>query len=98
MAQIKGFFICDFCRNICEGKCFEQLKAINDGTVKEGDEEYEKNKDLIGRKHIITCLGKYCDRPCKYQKQEYTPFNEKDDNIAALYDELINQGYGNDYE
>lgn len=39
---------------------------------------YEENKDLVGRKQIIHCLGKYCDNPCELQREEYTPFNEED--------------------
>ena len=44
---------------------------------------YEENKDLIGRKQIIHCLGKYCDNPCEFQREDYTPFNE-DDGIKPL--------------
>ena len=42
-----GNFICDRCREICKGGCFEQLKAILDGEVKEGSEEYEKAKNVV---------------------------------------------------
>ena len=76
--QINGSFICDRCRNICEGNCHEILTHLNDGTTREGSEEYERNKDLIGRKSIIHCLGKYCDHPCQYQREEYTPFEQAD--------------------
>ena len=76
--QINGNFICDRCRNICNGDCHDKLTSILNGTIEEGSEEYEKNKDLIGRKNIIHCLGKYCGHPCQYQKEEYTPFNEED--------------------
>ncbi len=79
-----GNFICDRCREICKGGCFEQLKAVLDGEVKEGSEEYEKAKDLIGRKQIIHCLGKYCDTPCKLNREEYTPF-EEDDELTPLF-------------
>ena len=76
--RINGMFICDRCRHICGGPCHEQLMNIKKGVWREGDEQYEKNKDLIGRKNIIHCLGKYCDNPCQYQREEYTPFNEED--------------------
>lgn len=76
--KVKDMFICDFCRNICGGGCHEQLQNIQNGVWKEGDEGYEKNKDLIGRKNIIHCLGKYCDRPCEYQRGDYTPYKEED--------------------
>ena len=76
--RIKDCFICNFCRNICQGNCFDQLIRIKNGTVKENTEEYEKNEDLIGRKNIIECLGPYCDRPCKLQKNEFTPFGNED--------------------
>ena len=55
--------------------------------MKLGDAEYKENKDLIGRKQIIHCLGKYCDTPCELQREEYTPFNETD-GIQPLIDSL----------
>ena len=51
-----------------------QLSDIIKGNLK----HYEENKDLIGRKQIIHCLGKYCETPCHLQRDEYTPFNEED--------------------
>lgn len=71
-----GSFICDRCREICMGGCHEDLMDVINGKLKEGDERYPS--DLIGRKHIIHCLGKYCDKPCKLQREDYTPFNESD--------------------
>lgn len=71
-------FICDNCRSICEGDCSEKLARIIDGSSKPGDAEYEENKDLIGRKQIIHCLGPYCEQPCKLQRDKFTPFNEED--------------------
>ncbi len=85
--SIKHAFICDFCREKCKGSCFEQLMAIKNHKVKPGDKEYELNKDLVGRKHIIHCLGKYCDSPCELQKEEYTPYNE-DDGLTPLIEAL----------
>lgn len=70
----RGSFICDRCRNICKGGCHEKLMEILNGN----SEHYEENKDLIGRKQIIHCLGKYCDDPCQFQREEYTPFKEED--------------------
>ena len=70
-----GSFICDKCRNICKGGCHEKLMAIMSGDLS----HYEENKDLVGRKQIIHCLGKYCDNPCELQREEYTPFNEEDE-------------------
>ena len=84
---IKGLFICDFCRNICDGKCHELLTSIKTGEFKPGSKEYEENKDLIGRKQIIHCLGKYCDRPCKFQREEFTPYSEEE-GISPLIDSL----------
>lgn len=75
---IKEAFLCEFCRKICSAKCHEQLEKLLDGTWAPGCIEYEDNKDLLGRKHIITCLGPYCDRPCKYQQLDYMPYNEND--------------------
>ena len=68
----RGSFICERCRNICEGGCHEKLTAILNGHGNEGD------KDLIGRKQIIRCLGKYCQEPCMYQLSDYTPYREED--------------------
>lgn len=76
--KINGSFICERCRQICKGGCFERLMAIENGEVIEGSKEYEANKDLIGRKQIIRCLGKYCDNPCRFQLEEYTPYKEED--------------------
>lgn len=72
--KIKGSFICDNCMTKCKGKCFEKLMELKNGDLT----HYEENKDLIGRKQIIHCLGKYCDTPCELQREEYTPFNEED--------------------
>lgn len=48
-----GSFICDKCRNICKGGCHEKLMAIMNGDLS----HYDENKDLIGRKQIITLFG-----------------------------------------
>lgn len=63
---LKECFICNFCRNICEGNCEIDLINAKNGNIT------DKNRDLVGpngtfRKQRINCLGKYCDRPCKYQ-------------------------------
>ena len=79
-----GSFICDRCREICQGGCHEKLSAILNGDLT----HYEENKDLIGRKQIIHCLGKYCSKPCELQRDDYTPFNESD-GVKPLID-LIN--------
>ena len=76
--SIKDSFICEHCRKECHGKCHVQLTAIMDGTYKPGDEEYEANKDLIGRKQIIRCLGPHCDKPCRHKLDEFTPYKESD--------------------
>ena len=76
--SINGSFICEHCRNECRGKCHDRLTAIMEGKYKPGDEEYEANKDLIGRKQIIRCLGPYCDKPCRYKLDEFTPYKESD--------------------
>lgn len=85
--KLKDSFICDRCRNICKAGCHEKLLGIQNGTIKVGTKEYEDNKDLIGRKQIIHCLGKYCDKPCEFQRKEFTPYNESD-GITSLV-ELI---------
>ena len=79
--KIKDAFICDNCRSFCGGGCHEKLMAIRNGDMS----HFEENKDLIGRKQIIHCLGKYCDKPCELQRDEYTPFDEKD-GIQPLID------------
>lgn len=85
--SIKHAFICDFCREKCAGTCFEELMAIKNNNVKPGSKEYEKSKDLVGRKQIIHCLGKYCDSPCNLQKEDFTPYN-KEDGLTPLFDAL----------
>lgn len=79
-----GSFICDRCRNICKGGCHEKLTRMLSGEVAEGSQEYEDNMDLLGRKQIIHCLGKYCDKPCEFQRDDFTPFNEED-GLSALF-------------
>lgn len=76
--KVNGSFICDRCRHICEGHCHEQLRDIMNGSCKEGTQEYEENKDLVGRKQIVKCLGPYCEEPCQYHLDEYTPYWEED--------------------
>ena len=72
--NIKDCFVCEFCRNICEGTCNEQLEEIKKGIIT------KENKDLIGRKYQIKCLGRFCDRPCKlqdlssYENVDLSPF------------------------
>ena len=69
--NIKGCFICNFCRDICDGQCNDIKLKLMDGTIKYGTEEYEKNKDLdCDRKQIIGCLGKYCDKKCKLNNED----------------------------
>jgi hypothetical protein len=85
--SIKHIFICDFCREKCEGNCFEQLMAIKNADAKPDSEEYKNGKDLIGRKQIIHCLGKYCDMPCDLQRENFTPYN-KEDGLTPLFDAL----------
>lgn len=85
--KIKHIFICDFCREKCEGTCFEELMAIKNGKIKPGSGEYENSKDLIGRKQIIHCLGKYCDSPCDLQRENFTPY-DKEDGLTPLFDAL----------
>ena len=72
--KINGSFICDRCRTKCAGECHEKLMELINGDLS----HYEENKDLLGRKQIIHCLGKYCDHPCELQREEYTPFNPED--------------------
>ena len=59
--RIKDAFVCEFCRNICDANCSELLDQIAAGKVT------DENKDLIGRKHKIKCLGRFCETPCEYQ-------------------------------
>lgn len=67
--KIKDSFICNYCRNICGG-CNEDLERLHNGIVD------EKNKDLVGRKHEIQCLGKWCDNPCELQDMDAIPDTE----------------------
>lgn len=63
---------------MCDGGCHEKLSRILDGTAMPGSGEYEENRDLIGRKQIITCLGPYCDDPCGFQRERFTPYGDSD--------------------
>lgn len=61
--NIKDFFICNMCRQKC-GACIEDLERLKKGIVD------DKNKDLVGRKQEIVCLGRYCPTPCEFQDVE----------------------------
>ena len=78
----RGSFICERCRNICGGGCHEKLTALMNGVGNESD------SDLIGRKQIIKCLGKYCQDPCEFQQEDYTPY-KPEDGVKPLID-MIN--------
>lgn len=57
---IKGFFVCDSCRQTCI-----------DGSDSIG--LYGPNSCVFSshpRKQYIRCLGKYCDIPCKLRRKE----------------------------
>ena len=83
--KIRGLFICDNCREICNGGCHELLSKILNNSA--NTEELKEGADLVGRKQIIHCLGPYCDQPCKLQKAEFTPYNESD-GITPLINEI----------
>ena len=69
--NLKDCFICDYCRNICKGSCNDIKEKIISGKYKIGSKEYNDNLDLTtDRKQIIHCLGKFCDKPCKYNKED----------------------------
>ena len=72
--ETNGSFICDRCRTTCNGGCHDKLMELMNGNLT----HYKENRDLIGRKQIIHCLGKYCDHPCELQRENYTPYNEED--------------------
>lgn len=79
-SRIKECFVCDFCRNICGGSCSADLERLESGVVD------DKNRDLVGgRKKRVTCLGPYCDKPCCFQKEEFTPYKEED-GLSAVFD------------
>ena len=87
--NVKDCFVCEFCRNICEGNCSELLDQIAAGNIT------EENKDLVDRKQKIKCLGRFCDRPCKYQdltayeNVDLTPFLRLIRYLGAKSNELI---------
>lgn len=87
--DIKGLFICDWCRNECEfGKCHGELSAIlSKDPGDELSEDEKKGLDLVGRKQIVKCLGPYCTDPCQHQLDEFTPYNSED-GLKALFDSL----------
>ena len=92
--SIKDCFVCEFCRNICKGPCDGLLRQIEEGNIT------EENKDLVGRKHRIKCLGRFCDKPCKYQDLsqyegvDLTPFIEEIKYLGNMCNELIMEKYG----
>lgn len=60
--SLKECFVCEFCRQICQGPCDDDLARLEQNIID------DKNKDLVGgRKQRVKCLGKYCDRPCQLQ-------------------------------
>ena len=87
--KLKEAFVCDFCRNICEGPCSELLDQIAAGNIT------EENKDLVGRKHKIKCLGRFCDKPCQYrdltayENVDLTPFLEEIRFLGNKCNELL---------
>lgn len=66
--KIKDCYICDFCRKQCQGTC-DTLKRIisNGGTSGNIEDDNDFKSD---RKQIISCLGKYCDRKCKFNRED----------------------------
>jgi len=60
--KLRGHFVCNNCVETC-GNCIPELT-----TIKNGGEIEDKN--LYPRKQLIGCLGKYCDDPCKLQKEQ----------------------------
>ena len=57
---LKGFFVCDMCRQSCKDGC-------DDVGL------YGPNSCVFAyhpRKQFINCLGPYCDIPCKLQRKE----------------------------
>ena len=65
--SLKECFVCEFCRQICQGPCDADLQRLEEGIVDDA------NRDLAGgRKQRIKCLGKYCDKPCQFQDLEAT--------------------------
>ena len=60
--KLKEAFVCNHCRQFCEGTCSKELEEIICGK--------RIDNDLYPRKQLIGCLGKYCDKPCKLQKEE----------------------------
>lgn len=66
--KLRGSFVCNKYRFLCEGNCDEEIKKQLSGDIKPGDPDFDPY--LYPRKQSITCLGKYCDQPCQYQKAE----------------------------
>ena len=59
---LKEAFVCNHCRQFCEGTCSKELEEIEKGL--------RVDNDLYPRKQLIGCLGKFCDKPCELQKEE----------------------------
>ena len=58
--KLRETVVCNNCRINCKGNCSEVLRNPN----------HPEYIDLVGRKHLINCLGKYCDEPCDLQLEE----------------------------
>ena len=82
--KLKECFICNFCKTIC-GACNDDLERLKQGTID------DKNRDLIGRKQEIDCLGKYCDKPCKLQDLSAVPDTQTLINTIMFLGNKVNE-------
>ena len=77
--SLKGFFVCDKCRE----QCFDGVDEVGPFGPNSCAKAYHP------RKQVIDCLGPYCDQPCPLQKgaTELT-FTQLIDLVNYLGDEL----------
>ena len=89
--MLSGSFICNRCRNLCKGPCDGHIQEVLAGHIT------EENKDLVGRKQRIVCLGKYCENPCseqdltQYADVDLTPFLNLIKYLGNKCNELIEE-------
>ena len=84
--NLKEAFICDYCRNICKAGCHEEMvERLKTGKINPTD------PDFYPRKQIITCLGKYCQHPCQYQREETDLTMEQLINLVKFLGTKLNE-------
>ena len=89
--NIKECFVCDFCRNVCKGPCDKHLIDAENGIIT------DENRDIVGRKNRIKCLGRFCPNPCEhqdltqYEGVDLTPFLSEIKYLGQKVNDMIEE-------